>query len=177
MDQNMWQTIIPFDLLHSSYMWWQTILLCGKHCRTMQIGTVSRLRFHRRSWRFKIWRNIVHFRKSYICSNKLDVQETNFNFTQFNRIWNHFFGWRIEVGRYSRSWYGIWSLQLLETRIRTEKNERGETNCWSNVKFVLHLTRFTNASNLREWSVIWIMLILFSSSCCKFLKNKERSRW
>ena len=32
------------------------------------------------------WRNIVHFRKSYICSNKLDVQETNCCFSQFNRI-------------------------------------------------------------------------------------------
>ena len=29
--------------------------------------------------------NIVHFRKSYVSSNKLDVQETNFSFTQFNR--------------------------------------------------------------------------------------------
>ena len=28
---------------------------------------------------------IVHFRKSHICSNKLDVQETNC-FSQFNRI-------------------------------------------------------------------------------------------
>ena len=45
----------------------------------MQIGTVSGLWFCRRSWRFKIhfWRNIVRFRKSYVCSNKLDVQETN----------------------------------------------------------------------------------------------------
>ena len=32
MDQNMWQTIISFDLLHPSYMWLQTILSCGKHC-------------------------------------------------------------------------------------------------------------------------------------------------
>ena len=32
------------------------------------------------------WRNIVRFRKSYICSNKLDVQETNCCFSQFNRI-------------------------------------------------------------------------------------------
>ena len=37
------------------------------------------------------------------CSNKLDVQETNFSFTQFNRIRNHFFGCRIEVGWYSHS--------------------------------------------------------------------------
>ena len=72
MDQSLWQTIISFDLLHSSRMWVQTILSCGKHCKTMQIGTVSRLRFCRRSWGFKIyvrW-NIVHFRKSCVCSKK-----------------------------------------------------------------------------------------------------------
>ena len=74
-DQSLWQTIISFDLLHSSYMWLQTILSSGKHFNTMQIGTVSRLRFCRRSWGFKIyitW-NIVHFRKSYVCSNQLGV--------------------------------------------------------------------------------------------------------
>ena len=54
MDQSMWQTIISFDLLHSSYMWLQTILSCGKHCKTMQIGTVPRLLFCRRSWGCKI---------------------------------------------------------------------------------------------------------------------------
>ena len=36
----------------------------------------------------------MHFWKSYICSNNLDVQETNFSFAQF-RIRNHFFGCRI----------------------------------------------------------------------------------
>ena len=44
----------------------------AKKCR---IGTVSRIRFCRRSWGFKIyitW-NIVHFWKPYVCSNKLDV--------------------------------------------------------------------------------------------------------
>ena len=29
MDQSLWQTIMSFDLLHSSYMWIQTVLLCG----------------------------------------------------------------------------------------------------------------------------------------------------
>ena len=75
MDESMWQTIISFDLLHPSYMWIQTVLSCGKHCQTMQIESVSRLRFCRRSWGFKIyirW-NIVHFGKSYVCSEKLDV--------------------------------------------------------------------------------------------------------
>ena len=37
------------------------------------------------------------FWKSYICSKKLDVQETNFSFTQFNRIRNHLLGRRIEI--------------------------------------------------------------------------------
>ena len=45
----------------------------------------------------------MHFWKSYICSNKLDVQETNFSFTQFSRIRNHRFGRWIEIGRDSRS--------------------------------------------------------------------------
>ena len=31
------------------------------------------------------------------CSNKLDVQETNFSFAQFNRIRNHLFGHWIEI--------------------------------------------------------------------------------
>ena len=62
----------------------------------MQTGTVW---LRGRSWRFKIhfWVNIVHFRKSYICSNKLDVQETNCCFSQFNRIWNHLFGHWTEI--------------------------------------------------------------------------------
>ena len=47
MDPSSWQTIISFDLLHSLYMWKQTVLQCGKDCQTMQTGTVSRLRFCR----------------------------------------------------------------------------------------------------------------------------------
>ena len=53
MDQSLWQTAMSFDLFHSSYFWIQTVLSCEKHCQTMQIGIVSRLRFCRRSWGFK----------------------------------------------------------------------------------------------------------------------------
>ena len=73
----------------------------------MQDGTVSRLRFYGWSWGLKIyfrW-NIVHFRKPYVCSHKLDVQDTNFIFTQFNRIRNHFLGCRIRDGRKTRIWF------------------------------------------------------------------------
>ena len=62
-------------------------------------------RFCMRSSGFKIyirW-NIVHFWKSYICSNKLEVQETNCCFAQFNRIRNHLFGHWIEIRRHSCS--------------------------------------------------------------------------
>ena len=38
------------------------------------------------------------FWKSYVCSNKLDLQETNCRFEQFNRIRNHLFGHRTEIG-------------------------------------------------------------------------------
>ena len=66
----------------------------------MQTGIVSGFWFRGRSWRFKIhfWRNIVRFWKSYIGSNKLDVQQTNFSFTQFNRIRNHLFGHWTKIG-------------------------------------------------------------------------------
>ena len=64
------------------------ILSCGKHCTTMQTRTVSSLFLFRRSRRLKIniRENFVHIWKSYICSNKLDVQEANFSLTQFDGI-------------------------------------------------------------------------------------------
>ena len=80
--------------------------------------------------------------------------------------------------------HGIWSLQFLGTRIRT-MIERGDP-LWTQVKFVFHLTRFTNASNLEEWSMIYIMWILFLQTsnfliwklCCMCLKTtKQWSRW
>ena len=39
----------------------------------------------------------MRFLRSYVCSNKLDVQETNFSFTQFNRIRNHLLGHWTEI--------------------------------------------------------------------------------
>ena len=40
----------------------------------------------------------MYFWKSNICSNKLDVQETNVSIPQFHRIWNHFVGCWIANG-------------------------------------------------------------------------------
>ena len=157
-----------------------TILSCGKHCKTVQIRTFSRLRCNRRSWEFKIyvkW-NIVHFRKPFICANQMDVWETNFSFTQFNRIRSHFFGCKMKVGRYNPHLiYGIWSSQFFtETWIRMIKN--GETCLLQRErKFMERLMIQTR---------IWIMLILFSQTCILLLRNlccisskttKQWSRW
>ena len=59
----------------------------------------------RRCWRLKInlRRTFVLFRTPYICSNKLDVQETDFSFTQFYGSWNYFSRFRFTHGWDSRS--------------------------------------------------------------------------
>ena len=44
MDQSLWQTLGAFDLLHSSHMWSQTILPCGKHGSALSRGIVPRPR-------------------------------------------------------------------------------------------------------------------------------------
>ena len=78
------------DLIHSSHMWSQTILSCGKHCQTIQRRIVLGLRFCRwpRRFRINIGRNLMHFRKPNICASQLDVQETDLRFTQFYGSWN-----------------------------------------------------------------------------------------
>ena len=115
MDQSLWLTSCAFDLLHSLHLWIQTILSCGKYCRTMSIGIVSRFWLCKGSWRFKIHsgRNSVRVWKSHICSFKLDVQETNCCFSQFNRIYDHSSWCRFANGRNSRAWslgFDNWSV-------------------------------------------------------------------
>ena len=120
----------------------------------MHAGTVSRLRFCGDLGDSKIyfkW-NVVRFWKSCICSDMLDVQETNFSFAQFNRIRNHLYGCRIEVGRYSRTWFLGSNRRSSWKRLREIKH--GWTRLWTNVKFVRHLTQFKNENNLKEWSMI-----------------------
>ena len=54
MDKSLRQTLDAFDPVHSSHKWVSAILLCGKHCTTMQAWIVSRLWFCKRSRRLKI---------------------------------------------------------------------------------------------------------------------------
>ena len=74
-DKILWQTLISFDLLHSSYKWIPATLLCEKHNTTMQTRIVSRLWFCRRpkGFQINIRRNSAHPRKSHVRTKKLDV--------------------------------------------------------------------------------------------------------
>ena len=102
MDQSMWQTIISFDLLHSSYMWFQTILSCGKHCQTMQIGTVSRLRFLQEILRIQNLHQVEHcafseairlFQSVGCVRNKLQFRTVHQNQKSF--LWMQDSGWTV----------------------------------------------------------------------------------
>ena len=66
--------------------------LVGNTAQTCRSGLFQDSDFCRRSWGLKIdiRRTFVHIWKSYISSNKLDLQETNICFTQLNRSWDYF---------------------------------------------------------------------------------------
>ena len=86
--------------------WMQTVSSCGKHCTTLQVGTLSRLEIDLR-------RTFVHIWKSYTRTNKLDVQETNISLTQFNGSWDYFSWCRFTHGWDSSSrslGFGYWSV-------------------------------------------------------------------
>ena len=92
--------------------------LCGKHSTTVQIRIVSRLWFCRRLWIHEVnigW-TLVHFRKSHVRTNKSDVQETDFCFTQSYRSWGDFSRCRFTHWCYSRSrslGFSDWSVSFL----------------------------------------------------------------
>ena len=163
-DQSLWQTPGTFDLIHPSHKWIQTMLSCGKHNRTMQIRIVSGLWFCRRPWRLKInirW-TLVHFRKSYICSNKLDVQETDFSFTQLNRSWIYFSRCRSTHGWNCSSWslgFGCRSVSLFPKPWTTAKIKYEETLCVTPHQTSTPKTkpRFQPSTTI----LIWVMLKMF----------------
>ena len=101
----------------SAHLWIQTLLSFWKYSTTMQIGTVSGLWIFRKCRRLKIIirETVVHLQRSYVLANKLDVQDTDIRFTQFNRSWNYFSWCRFTHGWNTRSWslgFGYWSVSL-----------------------------------------------------------------
>ena len=182
MDWSLWQTCSAFDLLHSSYMWRQTILVCGKHSITIQIRIVSRLWFCRRPWRLEVnirW-NIVHFRKSNICAKKLDVQETDTSFTQLNG--SHFSWCRFTHGWNFRAWSlghcDCWSISFLTKS--NQQNQRSEVAGELVAKH--HTPREKPKSNKARQSgseQCWSRFVkrkIISIWCCVYVFDKQWSR-
>ena len=132
MDQRAWQKIISFDLLHSSYMCLQTILSRGKHCKTMQIGSVSRLRFCRRSLRIQILHQVEHcafsevtrlFPISWMCKKQTSVSHSS---TESEII---SVGCRIKDGWYTRTWF---------VRFDRHSSSREHASEWSSMGRPVH---------------------------------------
>ena len=113
--------------IHRTCEYWQH---CYVENTAMQTRIVSRLWFCRRRLKKTTLGGIFcAFRKSHVCAKKLDVQETDFSFTQCYKSRNHFSRCRFTHGRYSRSHSsgsGDWSVSF-----RTEQNrwtqERSQT--------------------------------------------------
>ena len=117
MNKNLWQTLGTFHFIHSPYKWIPAILLSGEHSTTMQIWTVSRLWFCRRSRTLKInirrvlciFESHTFLPKSWMCKKQTSV-------SQFYRSWNRFSRCcRFTHGRYSRSHslgFGDWSISF-----------------------------------------------------------------
>ena len=69
--------------------------------------------------------------------------------------------------------YEIWSLQFLGTQAESWRIGRlVNEQTWS---LVHHFTQFTNTSNLREWSMIRIMLILFSQEALLYVQEDNEA--
>ena len=108
-------------------------------------------------------------------------KKQTFSFAQFNRIRNHFFRCRIEVGWYHLK-LDLWDLIVAVLGNTNQSNKARWDLCTNQRKFVQHLTQFRNESNLMEWSMIWTMLILFPQTstllikklCCMCLKTTKQ---
>ena len=108
----------------------------GNTAQQCRLGLFRWLRLCRRPWRLEvnIRRNSVHFRKSHVCANKLDVQEANFSYTQFYRSWNYFSPCRFTHGWDSRSrslWLSAWSFSF-----HTKPNQQNQRCQRATVKLV-----------------------------------------
>ena len=88
MDKSLRQTRSTFDFLHSSHMWIQTILSCGKN--TAQQCSLGLFQDSDFAGEVNIRGTLVHIRKPHVRANKLDVQETKLQFRTVQQIQKSF---------------------------------------------------------------------------------------
>ena len=128
MDSSMWQTTGTINFLHSFHERLRPMLSCGQ-C-ALSIGVISRFRLYRRSWRLKIniRRSFVHFWKSSICTDELDVQEANVSVSQLYRIRDHVVGCWFAYGRFMG--FGHWSDGNDPQNTKTNPSMHTGNWCW-----------------------------------------------
>ena len=99
---------------HLFHKWLPPIFSCGWCSSTLSIGTISRFRPCRGSWRLKIHikRSFCIFWKSNICTDQLDEQKANVSISQLHRIRGHIVGCWFANGWFTCArlvGFGCWS--------------------------------------------------------------------
>ena len=153
--KSLWQSLCSFDFIHSSLKWISTILSCGYHCWALSTGFIPRIRLCWRPWglEMNVRRSLMYFRKSNVCSHKLDVQETNVSISQFYRVWNHFLGcWTANVWT-TCSWslrHSDWSSTFNQQQCPTQTFEHSGN--WLYASFQSQDAE--NQMNAKGWAIV-----------------------
>ena len=156
MDQSLWQTMILFDLTHSSHMCIQAALFLGNTEKQWRLGLFQDSDFAGDPDDSKPMEEhcalleVIHLFQWVGCARN----SFQFHTVQQNPkspLWMQDRGWMVST----LLTCGILLFWSLQTQLRTMIERRDP---------LFALKQFTNVSNLDEWSIIWIMLILFPQS-------------
>ena len=91
------QMIGTINFLHSFHEWLPPILSCGNAAQHCRLGLFQDSDFAG----INIRRSFVHFWKSNICTDQLDVQEANVSVLQLHRVRDHIAGCLFACGRFA----------------------------------------------------------------------------
>ena len=129
-----WTQACDRRLARLIHEWLPPMLSCGQCGSTLSTAVISRFRLCRRSWRLKIniRRIFVHFWKSNICTNQLDVQEANVSVAQLYWVRTHIVGCWFAFGRFTCAWlveFGHWSAGNGPKNIQTNPSMHTRNQC------------------------------------------------
>ena len=126
---------------------------------------------------------LVHFRKSHARANKLDVQETNFSFTQFYRSWNNFSRCWFTHGWDSSSWslgFIDWSISFLTKPHQQNQRCRRATEKPVGKHSTKHAKADSNHAQQSRSDQYWsrwdLVIEVFHSSLNQLKKPKDREQ-